>query len=47
LGGLINALIAKVDRRQDKLIEFSDSDDDDAESNVTGLNLGLIKIKKQ
>jgi hypothetical protein len=47
LGGLINALIAKVDRRQDKLIEFSDSDDDDAESNLTGVNLGLIKIKKQ
>jgi len=47
LGGLINVLIAKVDKRQDKLIEFSDSDDDDTESNVTGVNLGVIKIKKQ
>jgi hypothetical protein len=47
LGGLINALVAKVDKREDKLIEFSDSDDDDTESNVTGVNLGVIKIKKQ
>jgi hypothetical protein len=47
LGGLINALVAKVDKREDKLIEFSDSDDDNAESRVTGVNLGLIKIKKQ
>ncbi|MCC8424207.1 hypothetical protein [Mucilaginibacter sp. UR6-11] len=47
LGGLINALVAKVDKREDKLIEFSDSDDDDNESELTGVNLGLIKIKKQ
>lgn len=47
LGGLINVLIAKVDKRQDKLIEFSDNDDDNTESNVTGVNLGIIKIKKQ
>jgi hypothetical protein len=47
LGGLINALVAKVDKREDKIIEFSDSDDDDTESNVTGVNLGLIKIKRQ
>lgn len=46
LGDLINILVAKVDKRQDKLIEFSDSDDDDAESNVTGINLGLIKLGK-
>jgi hypothetical protein len=47
LGGLINALVAKVDKREDKLIEFSDSDDDDTGSDLTGVNLGLIKIKKQ
>lgn len=47
LGGLINVLVAKVDKREDKIIEFSDSDDDDTESNVTGVNLGVIKIKKQ
>lgn len=47
LGGLVNALISTVDKRQDKLIEFSDSDDDDANSSLTGVNLGLIKVKKQ
>jgi len=47
LGGLVNALISKVDKRQDKLIEFSDSDDDDANSSLTGVNLGIIKIKRQ
>jgi cytoskeletal protein RodZ len=47
LGGLFNVIIAKVDKRQDKLIEFTDSDDDDAASNVTGVNLGIIKVKKQ
>lgn len=47
LGGLINAIVAKVDKREDKLIEFSDSEDDDTQSNVTGVNLGLIRIKKQ
>jgi hypothetical protein len=44
LGGLINAVIAKVDKREDKLIEFTESDEDEA--NVTGINFGLIKIKK-
>lgn len=46
-GGLINALVAKVDKRQDKIIEFTDTDDDDGESNISGVNLGLVKIKKQ
>jgi hypothetical protein len=44
LGGLINAVIAKVDNREDKLIEFTETDED--QSNVTGINLGLLKIKK-
>jgi hypothetical protein len=47
LGGLLNVIIAKVDKRPDKLIEFTDSDDDDASSNLTGVNLGIIKVKKQ
>ncbi|WP_214071297.1 hypothetical protein [Mucilaginibacter sp. dw_454] len=47
LGGLINVLVAKVDKRQDKLIEFSDDADDDAETSVTGVNIGPLKIKKQ
>jgi hypothetical protein len=45
LGDLINAVVSKVDKREDKLIEFTESDDD--QSNVTGINLGIIKIKKE
>jgi hypothetical protein len=44
LGGLLNAVVAKVDKRDDKIIVFGEGDDDD--SNVTGVNLGIIKIKK-
>lgn len=43
LGDIINVVVAKVDKRKDKLIEFSDDDD---ESNLTGVNLGIIKLKK-
>lgn len=46
LGGLLNKLIAKVDKRKDKVIEFTD-DADEGESNITGLNLGVFKIKKE
>lgn len=46
LGGLINTIVAAVDKREDKLIEFTDSDNDEG-SRVTGVNLGLIKIKQQ
>ena len=45
LGDLINVVVSKVDKREDKLIEFSESDDD--QSSVTGINLGIIKIKKE
>lgn len=45
LGDLINVVVSKVDKRKDKLIEFTSSDDDDA--TVTGINLGFLKIKKQ
>jgi hypothetical protein len=34
-----------VDKRKDKLIEFSSKDDD--ESLITGINLGIIKVKKE
>jgi hypothetical protein len=44
LGDFINVVVAKVDKRRDKIIEFSNTDDD--ESNITGVNLGIIKIKK-
>jgi len=43
-GDLINAVVEKVDKRRDKIIEFTDDDD---ETNVTGINLGIIKIKKE
>jgi len=46
LGGLFNTIIAAVDKREDKLIEFTDADDDEG-SRVTGVNLGIFKIKKQ
>jgi hypothetical protein len=45
-GDLINVVVAKVDKRQDKVIHFSDSDDDE-ESNITGINLGFVKVKKE
>ncbi|AMR31649.1 hypothetical protein A0256_09550 [Mucilaginibacter sp. PAMC 26640] len=44
-GDLINVVVASVDKRKDKLIEFSNKDDD--ESLVTGLNLGIVKVKKE
>jgi len=47
MGGLINALVAKVDKRDDKLIHFSDDDDDDTGTVLTEVNLGVIKIIKQ
>jgi hypothetical protein len=45
LGDLINLAVAKVDKRQDKFIEFTNTDDDDG-SSITGVNLGILKIKK-
>ena len=44
LGDLINIAVASVDKRKDKIIEFSDTDDD--ESTITAVNLGLVRIKK-
>lgn len=44
LGDLINVVVSKVDKRKDKLIEFSSNDDD--ESTISGLNLGIFKVKK-
>ncbi len=45
LGDLINVVVSKVDKRKDKLIEFSGTDDD--ESTISGVNLGFVKLKKQ
>jgi hypothetical protein len=43
-GDLVNLVVAKVDKRKDKLIQFTDSDDD--ESIISGVHLGALKIKK-
>ncbi len=43
-GDLVNVVVAKLDKRKEKIIEFSDTDGD--RSTITGLNLGIIKIKK-
>lgn len=43
-GDLINVVVAKVDKREDKIIEFSNTDDDEA--TITGINLGIVKVKK-
>ncbi|MBS7564163.1 hypothetical protein KHS38_07075 [Mucilaginibacter sp. Bleaf8] len=44
-GDLINVVVAKVDKREDKLVEFTDTDGDEA--TITGINLGIIKVKKE
>lgn len=44
-GDMLNVMIAAVDKRKDKVIEFSNTDGD--ESTITGVNLGIIKIKKE
>lgn len=46
IGDVVNLVMAQLDKRQDKLIQFSDADDGE-ESNVTGINLGFISLKKE
>jgi hypothetical protein len=43
-GDLVNVVVAKIDKRKDKVIEFSDDDDG---SSVTAVNLGIIKIRRE
>jgi hypothetical protein len=45
ISGLLNAVIAAVDKRQDKFIEFTDSDDN--ETNVMSINLKALKSKNE
>jgi hypothetical protein len=45
LGDLVNMVVSKVDKRQNKIIEFSETADED--SKVTGINLGLIKLTSE
>ena len=44
VGSLVNFVISKVDRREDKIIEFKDGDEG---SEISGINLGLIKLKSR
>lgn len=44
IGGLVNFVIAKVDHREDKIIEFKDGDEG---TELAGLNLGLVKFRSR
>lgn len=44
VGDLVNFVVAKVDKRNEKIIEVSKTDESDNE--ITGINLGLIKFRK-
>lgn len=44
IGGLVNFVIAQVDKREDKLIEFKNSDEGEE---ISGINLGLVKFKSR
>ncbi len=43
-GDLVNLVVNKLDKRKDKLIQFSD--DADGDSHLAAVNLGVFKIKK-
>lgn len=44
VGDFVNFVVAKVDQREDKLIELAD---DDEGTKISGINLGLFKIKSK
>jgi hypothetical protein len=44
LGDLLNLAIATVDKRKDKIIEFTNNEDDG--SMITAVNLGILKTKR-
>ncbi len=44
VGDLVNFVVAKVDKREDKIIQLSKTDESDNE--ITGINLGLFKFRK-
>lgn len=45
VGDLVNFVIGKVDPREDKIIQFTN--DEEGGSEVTGINLGLLKFKNR
>jgi hypothetical protein len=46
LGDLFNVMIAKVDKRPNKIIQFENDDEDEGDFGVAGVNLGPIQVKK-
>nr|WP_152605976.1 hypothetical protein [Pedobacter glucosidilyticus] len=44
VGDLVNFVIAKVDKRENKVLKISKTDESDIE--ITGINLGLFKYRK-
>ena len=45
VGDLVNLIVAKVDKRDDKIVRISKTEESDNE--ITGINLGLIKFTKR
>ncbi|OAQ40262.1 hypothetical protein A5893_04730 [Pedobacter psychrophilus] len=44
VGDLVNFVVAKVDKREEKIIKVSKTDESDNE--ITGINLGLFRFRK-
>jgi pectate lyase len=44
VGDLVNFVVAKVDKREEKIIKVSKTDEGD--NQITGINLGLFKFRK-
>jgi hypothetical protein len=44
VGDLVNFVVAKVDKREEKIIKMSKTEESDNE--ITGINLGLFRFKK-
>ena len=44
VGGLVNFVIAQVDKREDKIIEFREGEEG---TELSGINLGPIKLKSR
>jgi len=44
-GDLVNLVVAKVDKRKDKALQFTDNEDDDG-STLTAVNIGPVKLAK-
>jgi len=45
MGDIVNFVVGKIDPREDKIIQFRDDGDDGSE--VSGINLGLLKFKSR